>query len=63
MLAVEQDPALVGQIEACNHAQERRFAAARRAEQREELASFDRQADRVDCCEIAELACDVGNLA
>ena len=58
--AVEEQGARVGFVETGDHAQQRRLAAARRAEQGEELAGFDRQRDVIDCLEVAEAA---GNVA
>ena len=53
VLAAERDPARVGLLEAGDHAQRRRLAGARRAEQREELARGDCQVDAVDGNDIA----------
>jgi len=47
VLAVEEDGARVGHLEAGNDAQERRLARARRAEQRDQLASRDVEAEVV----------------
>ncbi len=54
VLAVEQDAARVGKVEARDHPQQRRLAAAGRTEQREEFAGLDREADVVDGREVAE---------
>ena len=59
VLAVQQHAAAIGEVEAGDHAQQRRLAAARGAEQGEKLAGFDADADVVDCGEIAEAAGDV----
>src|SRR5690606_31619028 len=59
ILPVEQDAALARLLEAGEHAQERGLAAARRAEQREELALVDRQRQIVDGGEVAEPLGDV----
>ena len=48
VLAVEQDLALGRLLEAADHPQRRRLAAAGRAEQREELALADHQVDPLD---------------
>jgi hypothetical protein len=45
VVALEQDAPLVGDLEAGDHPQRRRLAAAARAEQREELAFADRERD------------------
>ena len=45
VLALQQDPTLVGHLEAGDHSQRRRLAAPARAEQREELAFADRERD------------------
>jgi hypothetical protein len=44
---VEPDLALVGRVEACHQPQQRRLAAARRTEEREELSLLDREAAAV----------------
>jgi hypothetical protein len=54
VLAVEQDAALARLLEARQHAQQRGLAAARGAEQREELPFVDIQGYAVDGGEIAE---------
>ena len=59
VLAVEHDAARRRLVEAGEHAQQRRLAAARGAEQREELALVDDQRQVVDGDEIAELLGDV----
>ena len=48
VLAADQHPAVIGADEARDHAQCRRLAAARRAEQGEELALLDPQAQVID---------------
>ena len=58
VLAVEHDAAGVGQVEARDHPQERRLAAAGGPQQREELARLDGEADVVDGGEVAEPARD-----
>ena len=60
--AVDQDPPGGGGLEARQHAQQRGLAAARSAQQREELALVDVQRDIVDRREIAEFLGDVLNL-
>ena len=62
VLAVQQDAAAVGNIEAGDHAQQRRLAATRGPEQGEKLSGFDADTDIVDCGEIAEAAGDVLDL-
>ena len=52
--AADQDLALVGLLEAGDHPQRRRLAAAARPEQRQELALVDAQVDRVHRDERAE---------
>jgi hypothetical protein len=47
-LPVQQDAPAGGRLEARQHAQQRGLAAARRAQQREDLALGDVQADVVD---------------
>ncbi len=59
VFAVEQNLPGIGQIEAGDHAQYRGFAAAGRAEQREEFARLDAEADVVHGDEIAEAARDI----
>ncbi len=59
ILAVEQDAAAVRQIEAGDHAQQRRLAAAGGPEQREEFAGLDGEAHVVDGGEVAEAARDI----
>jgi hypothetical protein len=44
----DRDPALGDGLEAGEHAEQRRLAAARRPDQNHELAALDRQADVVD---------------
>ena len=46
-------------LEAGDHAQRRGLAAARRPEQRDELAALDRQIDVVDGDDFAEMAAHV----
>ncbi len=50
----ELDPALGRQVEATDHPERRRLAAARRPEQGEELAGPDRERDGVDRHDLAE---------
>ncbi len=52
--AVDQDAAVARALEAGDHPQRRRLAAAARPEQREELAPRDRQIDRADRGEVPE---------
>jgi hypothetical protein len=49
----------VGSMKARDHAQDRGLAAARRAEEREELARLDRHIGIVDGPEGAEVAADI----
>src|SRR6185369_668873 len=58
--APELDAAGGGQVEAAEHPQRGRLAAARRSEQREELARADLQVDRIDRDDIAEPLRDTG---
>ena len=60
--AVDQDLALGRLLEAGDHPQRRRLAAAARAEQREELALADREAELVDGGEVAEALGDLAQL-
>ena len=60
--AVEQDLALGRFLEAGDHAQRRRLATARRAQQREELAWGDVQVDACDGHEVAETLHEVDEL-
>ena len=53
-LALEQDVALVGLLEARDHAQRRRLAAARRAEHREERPLRDVEVEALDRVLVAE---------
>src|SRR3546814_695381 len=62
VLALQQDGALAGRLEAGQHAQQRGLAAARGAEQREELAPEDVEGDVVDGDEVAETLGDADNL-
>ena len=57
--AVDEDAARGRRLEARQHAQQRRLAAARAAEQAEDLAAVDVQRDVVDRDEVAELLGDV----
>ena len=59
VVAVEADRAVRGLLEAGDQAQRRRLPAARRAEQREELALADREVQRVDRGERAEVLRDL----
>ncbi len=52
--AIDQNASLARRFEAAQHAQKRRLAAARSAQQREELTLFDLEIDLVDRGEIAE---------
>ena len=54
VLAIEEDAAAVRQVEAGDHPQESRLAAAGGPEQREELSGLDPEAHAVDGCEVAE---------
>ncbi len=54
VLAVQQDTARGGQLEPGDHPERRRLAAARGAEQAEELAIADGEARILDGDEIAE---------
>ena len=58
MRAADHDRAGVVALEARDHAQGRGLAAARRAEQGQELAVLDREIDRVDGLQRAEMAPD-----
>ena len=58
-LAGDDDVARGRALEAGDHAQRRRLAAARRAEQADDLARRDRQIDVVDGDEGAELLGDL----
>ncbi len=57
--ALEEDPSLGRLLEPGDHPQRGRLAAARRAEQREELSLADRQADVVDGLDAPEILRDV----
>jgi hypothetical protein len=57
--AVEEDATRIRQFEARDHPEQRSFAAARGAEQGDELARLDGKADVIDGDEIAEAAADV----
>ena len=61
VLAVEQDAAVGRVLEAGDDAQQRRLAAARRAEQRDELAGRELEADIVERDEVAERLADVAD--
>jgi hypothetical protein len=54
----EEDRAGAGLLEAADHPQRRRLAAARRPEKREELAPLDREGEVVDGREVTELLGD-----
>ncbi len=54
VLAVDQDAAGVGRLEAGQQAQQRGLAAARAAQQGEQLAAFDVEIDAVDGGDRAE---------
>ena len=56
---LEHDAALVGHLEAGDHAQRRRLPAAARSEQGEELALADRERDALDGSDPAEALADV----
>ena len=60
--SVEQDAPAGRLFEAADHPQRRGLAAARGAEEREELTGFDHQVDVVDGDEIAELLAQRGEL-
>ena len=62
VLAREKNPSAVGQIEAGDHAQERRLAAARWPQQGEEFACLDGDADLIDRGKVAETAGDILDL-
>jgi hypothetical protein len=62
VLAREQDAARVGRLQARDDAQQRGLAAARRAQQREQLARADVQRHVPQGMEVAELLADVANL-
>ena len=53
-LAPELDASAGRQVEAADHPERRGLAAARRPEEREELAGVDRQGDVVDGDDLAE---------
>ncbi len=57
VLAVDADRPAVGVFEAGDHAQRRRLAAARRAEERDELALVDRDVEVLDDLIGAEDSC------
>jgi hypothetical protein len=48
VLAVKQDAALVGRLEAGQHPQQRGLAAAARPQQREEFSGMDIKRERID---------------
>ena len=62
ILAVEQHTPAVGRLEPCDDAQQRGLAAARRPEQRHELARTDLEADVTECREVAELLSDASDV-
>ena len=62
VLAIEENAATVGLVEARDHAQQRGLAAAGGSEEGEELASLDGQADGVDRCKIPKTSGDLLNL-
>src|SRR5262249_12525226 len=55
VLALDEDPARVRPVEAGDEAQRRRLAAARRSEQRQELALAELDVDALERLEAAEL--------
>ncbi|MEI2789609.1 MAG: hypothetical protein V9E93_12070 [Steroidobacteraceae bacterium] len=55
---VDEDPAGRGPLEACEHAQQRRLAAPRRAQQAEDLLLVDAERDVIHGDEVAELLGD-----
>ncbi len=57
-LVAEQDAAAIEFAKSGHHSQQRRFAAARRSEQREEFGVADRDRDAVDRAYAAEAARD-----
>ena len=59
VLAVDDDPALVGPVEARDEAQRGRLAAARWAEHRQELALAEGDVDAVQRLDGAEVAMEV----
>ena len=59
ILAVDQQPAPSGNLEARQHSQQRGFAAAGRAEQTENLAALNPKGNVVDGKEIAKSLADV----
>ena len=61
-VAVEQELAAARQIDAGEHEEARRLAAAGRAEQRHELAVLDRQVHVGDDLDVAEALDDVAEL-
>ena len=58
-LAVDGDLAAADLLQPGEHAQQRRLAAARRADQHDELAVGDVEADAVDDLDLAEALLDV----
>mmetsp|Transcript_1013 Transcript_1013/g.2513 ORF Transcript_1013/g.2513 Transcript_1013/m.2513 type:complete len:443 (-) Transcript_1013:3285-4613(-) len=62
VLAVQQHPAAVGLLQAGDDAQQRGLAAARGAEQRDQLAAGEFQADVTEGGEVAEALVDVFDL-
>ena len=59
VLAVHDDPALVRPVEARDEAERGRLAAARRPEQRQELALAERDVDPVQRLDGAEVPMEV----
>src|SRR5713101_476389 len=59
VLAVDDDPSVVGPVEAGDEAERGRLAAAGRAEQREELALPQLDLDSVERLDAAEVAVEV----
>src|SRR5690606_35251470 len=59
VLAIEEDPTAVGEVETGDHAQERGLSRSRRAEQREELARLDLEGQVPYCGEVTEDAGDI----
>jgi hypothetical protein len=54
VLAVDDEPAGVGRLEACQQAQQRGLATARAAQKSKQLAAFDDEIDVVDGGDRAE---------
>jgi hypothetical protein len=57
--SVDGDDAMIGRLEARDHAQQCALAAARWPQQRKEHAAFDRQIDRIDHTRAAERLADL----